>query len=286
MSEEADWERRAAAKALLDWYLDMGVDEAVSETPRGLTGQPIRVKRPAGRPGPRHAPSLFEGPSPRERVAGERAPAQPSSNSALPRPRASASDAEALANACETLDELKAAVAAFEGSDLRRTARNLVFDGGSPDGRVMLIGQGPGAEEDQQGVVFCGRSGHLLDKMLHAIGLDREDAYLANVVPYRPPGNRPPTSQEAATFKPFLDRQIVLAEPDVLVLLGAPAAKEVGGVSEGITKARGRWIEVTRGGRAVPTLVTLHPAYLLRTPIAKRQAWRDMMALKMRLRAV
>ena len=281
MSEQADWEKRAAAKALLDWYLDMGVDEAVSETPRGLTGQPARVRRPAGRPGPRHAPSLFEGPSPRER-----APAQPAPSPAVPRHRALASDTEALAAACETLDDLKAAVGVFEGSDLKRTARNLVFDGGNPDGRVMLIGQGPGAEEDQQGVVFCGRSGHLLDKMLHAIGLDRDDAYLANVVPYRPPGNRPPTSQEAATFKPFLDRQIVLAEPDVLVLLGAPAAKEVGGVTEGITKARGRWITLTRDDRAIPTLVTLHPAYLLRTPIAKRQAWRDMQALKARLRAL
>ncbi len=280
MAEQAEWEKRAAAKALLDWYLDAGVDEAVSERAGGLIGQPSRVHRITGRAsspqGSRQTPSLFEGPPPVERMT---------QNASAKRDEA-ASDARALAQSCETLEELRAAIERFEGNDLKRTARNLVFDGGNPDGRIMMIGQGPGAEEDQKGVVFCGRSGHLLDKMLAAIGLDRDDAYLANVVPYRPPGNRPPTSQQAATFKPFLDRQIVLAEPDILVLLGAPAAKEVGGVAEGITKARGRWITVNRDGRDIPTLVTFHPAYLLRTPIAKRQSWRDMLALRARLRAL
>lgn len=273
MSEQQpDWEKRAAARALLDWYLDAGVDEGVSASPTDYALEPQRPRKSAGRPVAR-APSLFEAPAPRDALRS--AP-----TSSLPKREALASDAQTAAQACNTLDELKSAIEAYDGSDLKKTARNIVFDSGNPEARIMMIGQGPGAEEDQKGEVFAGRSGHLLDRMLAAIDLGRNDVYLTNLIPYRVPGNRPPTEQEAALFRPFLNRQIELAAPEILVLLGGPAAKEIGKVSQGITKARGRWVEVGSGDRKLPTLVTLHPAYLLRTPIAKRAAWRDILALR------
>lgn len=188
-----------------------------------------------------------------------------------------------LAAASLTLDALREAMAAFEGCRLKATASQLCFADGNPEGRVMLVGEAPGADEDRQGRPFVGVSGQLLDRMLAEIGLNRaRDVYIANIVPWRPPGNRAPTTQEMMICRPFITRQIELAAPDILVTLGGPASQALLGV-KGIMAERGRWKEYALGGRMIPALPTLHPAYLLRNPIAKRQAWADLRALKKRL---
>jgi DNA polymerase len=179
---------------------------------------------------------------------------------------------------------LRDALLRFEGCALRATATQLVFADGTPGARVMFVGEAPGAEEDREGLPFVGRSGKLLDRMMAAIGLDRSQAYIANIVPWRPPGNRTPTPQEAAICLPFIRRQIELANPDVLVCLGGPAAAALLGINEGITKARGRWLRFDTGTRTIPALATFHPAYLLRSPAAKRLAYRDFLAIKKALR--
>jgi DNA polymerase len=205
---------------------------------------------------------------------------------AEPRPAAAtpgddtARAAREAATAATTLEELREALSRFEGCNLRLTATRLVFADGNPEGRVMLVGEAPGRDEDIQGLPFVGRSGRLLDRMLAAIGLDRSSVYIANVVPWRPPGNRTPTPQETATCRPFIERQIALADPDFLVLLGGAAAKELLGTSEGILRLRGRWRDFDTCQRTIRAMATLHPAYLLRQPLQKRLAWRDFLALK------
>ncbi|HMN86884.1 MAG TPA: uracil-DNA glycosylase, partial [Bauldia sp.] len=184
-----------------------------------------------------------------------------------------------------TLDELHDALGRFEGCNLRLTATRLVFADGNPKGRVMLVGEAPGRDEDLKGLPFVGRSGELLDRMLAAIGLSRNDVYIANVVPWRPPGNRTPTPQETAACRPFVERQIELADPDFLVLLGGAAAKELLDSADGILRLRGRWRDYDTGARTIRAMATLHPAYLLRQPLQKRLAWRDFLALKAALEA-
>ncbi len=144
----------------------------------------------------------------------------------------------------------------------------------------MLIGEAPGRDEDLEGAPFVGRAGQLLDKMLAAIGLGRDEAYITNVVYWRPPGNRTPTPQEVQACQPFLQRQIELVAPEILMLLGGAAAKQVLGTDQGIMKLRGKWKDYEAGGRAIRTLATLHPAFLLRNPAAKRMAWRDLLTVK------
>jgi DNA polymerase len=149
----------------------------------------------------------------------------------------------------------------------------------------MFVGEAPGYEEDISGRPFIGRSGKLLDQMLHAIGLDRTTAYIANVVPWRPPGNRTPTPQETAICLPFIRRQIELANPDILVCLGGPSAQTLLSIKEGITRSRGRWFPYDTGTREIRALPTFHPAFLLRSPLQKRLAWRDFLAIKKALAA-
>jgi DNA polymerase len=198
----------------------------------------------------------------------------------LPAADAAVSAARTAAAHAKTLDELRDTLARFEGCALKATAKNLVFADGNPQARAMFVGEAPGADEDREGLPFVGRSGKLLDRMMAAIGLDRTSAYIANIVPWRPPGNRTPTPQETAACFPFITRQIELANPDVLVCLGGPATLALLGAREGITKSRGRWFDYDTGTRTIKALATFHPAYLLRTPVAKRLAWRDMLALK------
>ncbi len=192
----------------------------------------------------------------------------------------------ATRSACEqaagaaTLAELRERLQAFDGCALKNSATELVFSDGAEDARVMIIGEGPGADEDRAGKPFVGRAGQLLDRMLAAIGLDRTKVYIANVVPWRPPGNRTPTPQELALCLPFLRRQIELVAPDFLVLLGNAAAQSLLDEKEGITRMRGHWREVEFGGRKIRALPMLHPAYLMRTPVKKAQAWRDLRSLK------
>ena len=284
---------RDELEALLRWYVDMGVDLAVDAEPhdrfaeaaaaraaRTMAGAaneaapPARLA-PASETQPRNRPApLFTG-----------APALPGlSAAALSADAATRSAREAAAEA-GTLDELRAALAGFDGCSLKGTATQLVFADGNPDGRVMVVGEAPGADEDRQGKPFVGRSGQLFDRMLAAIGLDRSQVYIANIVPWRPPGNRTPTPQEVAICMPFIARQIALADPDFLVCLGGSAAQGLLGSKEGILRMRGRWHDFETGRRSIKAMPMLHPAYLLRQPAHKKLAWADLRALRKALDA-
>ena len=191
--------------------------------------------------------------------------------------------AREAARTAPDLAALEAALKGFDGCGLKATAKSLCFYRGSAAARLMIVGEAPGSDEDRAGKPFVGRSGQLLDKMLAAIGLTEADVHITNTVYWRPPGNRPPTPQETLVCRPFLDRQIELVGPDMILTLGGPATAAVLGVSEGILKVRGKWREVAAGNVSVRVMPSLHPAYLLRTPAAKRQAWRDLLAIKVAL---
>lgn len=180
----------------------------------------------------------------------------------------------------ESLDALRAILDRFEGCALRTSATQLVFARGNPQARVMFVGEAPGYEEDKSGKPFVGRSGQLLDRMMAAVGLDETSAYIANIVPWRPPGNRTPTPQESAICLPFIKRQIELSNANVLVCLGGPSAQTLLNIRDGITKSRGRWYPFQAGSRELRALATFHPAFLLRSPLQKRLAWRDFLALR------
>jgi DNA polymerase len=257
--------------ALLAWYVEMGVDVALDETPVD------RLAAPAPKPAVEVARvAVFEPPP---RTAGSQSPA------AVPPSDETARAAREIAKSAGSLDELREALSRFDGCNLKLTATQLVFADGNPDARVMLVGEAPGRDEDIQGLPFVGRSGQLLDRMLAAIGLDRNSVYIANVVPWRPPGNRTPTPQETATCRPFVERQIELVDPDFLICLGGAAAKELMSTAEGILRLRGRWRDYDTGTRAIKAMATLHPAYLLRQPLQKRLVWRDLLTLKAALDA-
>ena len=202
-------------------------------------------------------------------------------NSAAPvSPDAAAIAAREAAKSADSLDKLRAALSRFDGCALKNTAKSLVFADGNPKARVMFVGEAPGADEDREGLPFVGRSGKLLDRMMAAIGLDRSSAYIANIVPWRPPGNRTPTPQESAICLPFIRRQIELVDPDILICLGKPSMQTLLGINDGIKASRGRWREYDTGSRVIKAMATFHPAYLLRTPAEKKFVWRDMLALK------
>jgi DNA polymerase len=254
--------------ATLNWLVEAGADEAIAAEPINR----LVAKAPATAP-----------------VAMPRAaPARPAS---APAPLSLTGDAiggamQAAASAT-SLAELQAAMEAFEGCALKRTATNTVFADGVAAGRIMLIGEAPGRDEDRVGKPFVGRAGQLLDKMLASIGLDRKaNAYITNVINWRPPDNRDPSPEEAAACLPFLRRHIELADPGLIILLGAVAARHVVGISDGIMKLRGRWLEYRVGDRMVPLMPTLHPAYLLRQPAHKKLAWRDLQAVKDKMRTL
>lgn len=261
---------RATLLAALALQLEWGADDALAEAPpdRSAPRAPAAPTNVIDRP-----PALAPDPG--------RAPPAPGSRVAAPTPPAASRAAEAAA-AAATLGELRAAIAAFEGSSLRETATNLVFADGAPGSGLMLVGEAPGAEEDRLGRPFVGQSGQLLDRMLASIDLSRAAGgfYITNILPWRPPGNRTPTDQEIALFLPFVLRHIALVRPRHLVLLGGVAAKALLRAKDGITRLRGRWHGVAVEGLGeVPALATLHPAYLLRTPAAKRDAWADLLML-------
>ena len=267
-------DRARAARELLVFYLEAGVDALLSETP---------VDRFAGSEA---APRAEPAPTPTVRRPPPRpsaASASPAEAPAPPAPETAVMAARAAARTAATLDELRAIFAGFDGCALKSTARQLVFADGNPRARVMFVGEAPGREEDLEGLPFVGRSGQLLDRMLAAIGLDRTVAYIANVIPWRPPGNRTPTPQETSICLPFTRRQIELADPDVLVCLGSPAAQALLEAKEGIMKTRGRWFAYHTGTREIRAIATFHPAYLLRQPLQKRLAWRDFLAIKQAL---
>jgi DNA polymerase len=188
--------------------------------------------------------------------------------------------AREAAKSAKTLDALHPLLESFNGCALKATATQLVFGDGNPQAHVMLVGEAPGRDEDIEGLPFVGRSGKLLDRMLAAIGLNRSTVYIANIVPWRPPGNRTPTPQESQICLPFIQRQIELVDPDILICLGGPSAQTLLGIKEGITKTRGRWFNYHTGKRDIRAMPTFHPAFLLRSPLQKRFAWRDLLAIK------
>ncbi len=272
----------ADARELLAFYLDAGVDALVGEVAVDrMADEPPATSAPVQRREVGAISAAQTAPPPLPRNGGERSHAQ----APLPAPDVAAVEAREAAKSAATLDELRGLLEGFQGCALRATATQLVFADGNPQARVMFVGEAPGYEEDISGKPFVGRSGKLLDRMMAAIGLDRTSAYIANVVPWRPPGNRTPTPQETAICLPFVRRQIELANPDILVCLGGPSAQTLLGIRDGITRTRGRWFPYDTGTREIRAIATFHPAFLLRSPLQKRLAWRDFMAIRKALAA-
>jgi len=261
----------------LRFQVEAGVDLALSEAP--VDRFALSRAQADARGAPARAPARE--PVPHAAVAEPEAEPAPVAAPAFAVPSGNAVMAarEAAASA-GSLDELRATLERFEGCNLRHTATNLVFGDGNPQARIMFVGEAPGMDEDLQGRPFVGRSGQLLDRMMAAIGLDRTAAYIANVIPWRPPGNRDPSPQETEICKPFIARQIELVDPAILVFLGNASTKQLLQTSEGITRMRGRWRDYPVGARPVPAMPTFHPAYLLRQPLQKKLAWRDLLAVK------
>ncbi|SMQ59883.1 DNA polymerase [Devosia lucknowensis] len=251
--------------SVLDWYRAAGVDLAVVDEP---------VDRFAQKP-----PSAPTMPS----RAAAQAAAAPVPAPALGPIGGDPGAARSLAATAQSLDQLRTILEGYDGCGLKFRATQLVFADGNPEARIMLIGEAPGAEEDRQGKPFVGRSGQLLDRMLATIGLNRDLVYIVNTVPWRPPGNRTPTPEEMELCLPFLHRQVELVAPRLVLTLGGPAMQTVFKTTNGIIKMRGKWQDVTIGSHEVAALPTLHPAYLLRNPPAKQQAWRDLLGFRRKM---
>jgi DNA polymerase len=250
---------------LLAFYLEAGVDCALTEAPVNRLSDPDIV------------PAASEAALPKP--VGTAAPLPAARPETAPAPEAAMASAREAARTAPTLEALRMLLEKFDGCALKSTATRLVFADGNPQARIMFVGEAPGREEDLEGLPFVGRSGKLLDRMMAAIGLDRTSAYIANVIPWRPPGNRTPTPQETQICLPFIQRQIELVNPDVLVTLGNPSTQTLLGTREGIMKTRGRWFDYDTGTRTIRALATFHPAYLLRSPSYKRMSWQDLRAI-------
>lgn len=290
----------------LEFQIDAGVNVFLEAEPVNRFESHMSTQTLAPEPRPQHQPTPQPGPQPDPKLTAQLVSApviEPQSqNDDMPsydlpkaRPLAPAvlrentadagdiSAAEHVAEQADTLDALKQAMEAFEGCALKRAAKNTVFSDGNPASKIMLVGEAPGRDEDREGKPFIGRSGKLLDKMFAAIGLNRNDIYITNLVPWRPTGNRTPTPDETALCRPFLLRHIELIQPDILVLVGGVSAKEMLDSTLGITKLRGSWQDINIKGRDIPALPILHPAYLLRNPARKAETWQDLCSLQKKL---
>jgi DNA polymerase len=271
--------RDQAARELLAFYQEAGVDALVDEfpidrfaddpPPRTMPTPPAEAARPRGDPAMDAQSVRVPAPEPPAR-AGAAPP---------PSPDAAVMAAREAARNAASLEELREILGRFEGCALRTTATQLVFADGNPKARVMFVGEAPGRDEDIEGLPFVGRSGQLLNRMIWAIGLKRSDVYIANVIPWRPPGNRTPTPQETQICLPFIRRQVELVNPDVLVTLGNPSTQTLLQTREGIMRTRGKWFDYDTGMRTIRAMATFHPAYLLRSPSYKRMAWLDFRAV-------
>lgn len=250
-------------RELLAFYLEAGVDCALAEEPLNRLAEPESV------------PPVREV-APAQVVTRPVVAPAVVRNEAAPPPDVAIASAREAARTAPTLDALRELMNNFEGCALKYTATRLVFADGNPQARIMFVGEAPGRDEDIEGLPFVGRSGKLLDRMIGAIGLDRTSAYIANVIPWRPPGNRTPTPQETQICMPFIQRQIELVNPDLLVTLGNPSTQTLLSTREGIMRTRGRWFDYDTGTRVIRALPTFHPAYLLRSPAYKRLAWQDL----------
>jgi uracil-DNA glycosylase family 4 len=273
---------RKVAHDILSFYLEAGVDALVAEQPvdRLAEPAPAGLASPAQPRAPERPPSTIRTTLPPKGLPPT--PAVPPGPAPLAPDVAVMAAREAVRSA-RTLDELRTILEGFEGCGLRKTAKQLVFADGNPQARLMFVGEAPGSEEDRAGLPFVGRSGKLLDRMLAAIGIDRTQAYIANIIPWRPPGNRTPTPQETQICLPFITRQIELVDPDLLVCLGGPSSQGILGFTEGIRRTRGRWLTYQTGTREIRAMASFHPAYLLRSPLEKRLSWRDFLAIKQAL---
>ena len=253
---------------LLAFYLEAGVDCALGDDPVDRLAEADSIPTVAAAPReiapPRGTPATI--------------PAAPRADIALA-PDQAISSARDAARTAPSLEALRQLLENFDGCALKHTATRLVFADGNPEARVMFVGEAPGRDEDIEGLPFVGRSGKLLDRMIAAIGLDRSKAYIANVIPWRPPGNRTPTPQETQICLPFIQRQIELVNPDVLVTLGNPSTQTLLSTREGIMKTRGKWFDYDTGTRTIRAIATFHPAYLLRSPSYKRMSWQDLRAI-------
>lgn len=276
MPSDTDQSPPDAAHALR-WLVEMGADEIVLDAPVDRfseAAKPKLQKTADAAAKPPLRPSAAAAPRPAPVGEGQLAPAE------------GARDAIAAASTANTIEELKQAVEDFDGCALKFTATNTVFADGNPKAEVMLIGEAPGVDEDRQGLPFVGASGQLLDRMLAHIGLNREEnVYISNILFWRPPGNRSPTTAEIAACMPFVQRHIALVKPKLLMFLGGTAAKTMLDRTEGIMRLRGRWFNYRIDGieEPVPAMPTLHPAFLLRQAAQKREAWRDLLAVKSKL---
>src|ERR1700738_4116653 len=257
-------------RQLLAFYLEAGVDCALPRDPVTRLSDPDIAPAP-----PKTEPQ--QAPPPRSFMQG--AAPIPAARSDAPSPEAAISSAREAARTAPSLEVLRELLEKFDGCALKNTATRLVFSDGNPQARVMFVGEAPGREEDIEGLPFVGRSGQLLNRMIAAIGLDRTSAYIANVIPWRPPGNRTPTPQETQICLPFIRRQIELADPDILGTLGNPSTQTFLPTREGIMRTRGKWFDYETGTRTIRALPTFHPAYLLRSPSYKRMSWQDLRAI-------
>jgi uracil-DNA glycosylase len=253
-------------RQLLAFYLEAGVDCALGEELLDRLADPPPAPAVAIAVAPEMAPARTSSPPPAPRDAA-------------PSPEAAIASAREAARTAPSLEVLRELLEKLDGCALKHTATRLVFADGNPQARVMFVGEAPGRDEDIEGLPFVGRSGKLLDRMMAAIGLDRKSAYIANVIPWRPPGNRTPTPQETQICLPFIQRQIELVNPDVLVTLGNPSTQTLLSTREGIMRSRGKWFDYDTGSRKIRALATFHPAYLLRSPSYKRMSWQDLRAI-------
>ena len=256
---------------LLAFYLEAGVDCALSEEPVDRLsdsgqGETLKAASPAT--------ETIAARAPRPLPASVVPTAEP-----MPAPDAAIATAREAARTAASLEILRDMLEKFDGCALKSTATRLVFADGNPKARIMFVGEAPGRDEDIEGLPFVGRSGKLLDRMIASIGLDRSKVYIANVIPWRPPGNRTPTPQETQICLPFIQRQIELVDPDILVTLGNPSTQTLLSTREGIMKTRGRWFNYDTGTRVIRAIATFHPAYLLRSPSYKRLSWQDLRAI-------
>jgi DNA polymerase len=273
-----------SARELLDFYLEAGADALIGEAPvdrfavESFSSPPPERGRSVSEAQRVGVSAASQDPT-RSTLRADHPPLSGEGNKMAP-PDEAAMAARTAAKSAQTLDELRAILEKFDGCALKATATKTVFADGNPKARLMLVGEAPGRDEDIEGLPFVGRSGKLLDRMLAAIGLERTQVYIANIVPWRPPGNRTPTPQETAICLPFILRQIELADPDILVCLGGPSAQTLLGIKDGITKTRGRWFTFNAGKRDIRAIATFHPAFLLRSPLQKRFAWRDFLSIK------
>jgi DNA polymerase len=270
-------------RQLLAFYLEAGVDCALADEPLNRLADAVAA--------PAVVAHAVDGPA-EAGTAGTLPVRTPPAATPVPRgettpaPEAAISSAREAARIAPTLEGLRELLEKFDGCALKFTATRLVFADGNPQARVMFVGEAPGRDEDIEGLPFVGRSGKLLDRMMAAIGLDRSSAYIANVIPWRPPGNRTPTPLETQICLPFIRRQIELVNPDVLVTLGNPSTQTLLSAREGIMRTRGKWFDYDTGSRTIRAMATFHPAYLLRSPSYKRMAWQDLRSVAKALEQV